>query len=346
MAGQGGGPPMQTLEPPIRAMIGATNRGDSRALLEAFSEDAVLTHFGRTFDGRAEISRWNANENIGTWNRIAVTGVTRSGEEGTVTVGIEVSGEGYNGPGTFFFTLDEDRIGRLVIIAYLEWGLLLRIASATGGPGTDGASVAGTAGQQRARHRLGDNGAATGVLGLAVVPAGGVGDVHGGPRHRDRRDQGIHLGRSERGVYAPLALRFGDGPHLAVAVVLDGLEQIPYRHPLQPVPGRQTQKLRALHVRVVEPRGVARQIVHGERHGVQNTRELVPKYGVEEPVLATEVRVHLRLVDPRGVRDAVDTGARDPPLRELRGGGVQYPASALLTIAHGHIIDRPASETN
>ena len=117
MTDRGEGSPVEALEPPIRAMIEATNRGDRGALLEAFAEDASLTDFGRTFDGKAEIARWNDAENIGTRNRISVTGVRRSDEDGTVTVSISVTGDGYNGPGTFIVSLDADRIGRLVITA-------------------------------------------------------------------------------------------------------------------------------------------------------------------------------------------------------------------------------------
>lgn len=103
------------LEPPIRAMIGATNRGDRDALLAAFADDATLTDFGRTFVGKAEIARWNDDENIGVQSRISVTGVDRS--EGGVSVGVAVAGNGYNGGGSFVFDLDGDRIKRMLITA-------------------------------------------------------------------------------------------------------------------------------------------------------------------------------------------------------------------------------------
>jgi hypothetical protein len=104
---------MAGLEIPIRTMIDATNRGDSEALLSAFSDEAVLTDFGRTFTGKSEISRWNTNENIGTQNQIRVTGVERSGDR--VSVSIDVTGNGYNGPGTLIFELDAHAIRRLLI---------------------------------------------------------------------------------------------------------------------------------------------------------------------------------------------------------------------------------------
>jgi hypothetical protein len=61
---------MTQLSPPIRAMVEATNRGDSRAFLDAFADDAVLDDWGRTFTGRAEIAVWNERENIGVKSHI------------------------------------------------------------------------------------------------------------------------------------------------------------------------------------------------------------------------------------------------------------------------------------
>lgn len=104
---------MLKLEPAIEAMIGGTNRDDSAGLLNAFADDAVLTDFGRTFKGKAEIARWNDDENIGTQNRLRIISVTRSAK--TVSVKIAVTGNGYNGPGTLKFELEGESIKRLVI---------------------------------------------------------------------------------------------------------------------------------------------------------------------------------------------------------------------------------------
>jgi hypothetical protein len=101
------------LEPPIRAMLDATNRGDSDAFLAAFADDAVLDDWGRTFTGHEEIAGWNARENIGVNSHIEVTGVERSGD--SIRVGVAVSGDGYNGGGAFTFVLAGDRIARMVI---------------------------------------------------------------------------------------------------------------------------------------------------------------------------------------------------------------------------------------
>jgi len=101
------------LDPPIRALLDATNRGDSTAFLDAFADDAVLDDWGRTFTGRDAIAGWNERENIGVQSRLEATSVERSGT--TVTVGVQVRGDGYNGGGSFAFELDGDRIARLVI---------------------------------------------------------------------------------------------------------------------------------------------------------------------------------------------------------------------------------------
>jgi hypothetical protein len=101
------------LEPPIQAMLDATNRGDSEAFLAAFEHDAVLVDWGRTFAGKKAIARWNDDENMGTHNKIDVTGVERSAEG--VAVKASVTGTGYNGEGTLTFQLGPRGIRRLVI---------------------------------------------------------------------------------------------------------------------------------------------------------------------------------------------------------------------------------------
>jgi hypothetical protein len=95
-------------------MIDATNREDSAAFLDAFADDAVINDWGREFTGKAEIATWNNNENIGVNSRIEATSATRSGDE--TTVGVTVSGNGYNGGGSMVFTTSGGRIQRLMIV--------------------------------------------------------------------------------------------------------------------------------------------------------------------------------------------------------------------------------------
>jgi hypothetical protein len=104
---------MFDLEMPIQRMIDATNRGDSETFLSVFSDDAILTDWGRTFRGKSEIARWNSDENIGTQNHIRVMGVKRLGN--SVDVNVVVTGNGYNGPGSMIFEVEAEAIKRLVI---------------------------------------------------------------------------------------------------------------------------------------------------------------------------------------------------------------------------------------
>jgi len=105
--------PQPELEPAIRAMIDATNRGDAEAFLDAFSDGATVDDWGRTFTGRAEIAGWDARENTGVHSHIDVTRVERDGD--AVRVGVSVSGGGYTGGGAMTFVLDGARIARVVI---------------------------------------------------------------------------------------------------------------------------------------------------------------------------------------------------------------------------------------
>jgi hypothetical protein len=94
-------------------MIDATNSGDSEGFLSAFADDAVIQDWGREFAGKSEIARWNDNENIGTQSKFQVNGFERTGNE--VTVKVEVTGGGFNGPSTFVFELEDGLIKRFVI---------------------------------------------------------------------------------------------------------------------------------------------------------------------------------------------------------------------------------------
>lgn len=87
----------------VQRMLDATNAEESEAFLSCFAEDAMVDDWGRQFIGRAPIAEWNAAENIGTHNRIIVTGVSSSGDG--VLLDIQVSGEGDNGGGTFAMTV-------------------------------------------------------------------------------------------------------------------------------------------------------------------------------------------------------------------------------------------------
>ncbi|QKD02196.1 nuclear transport factor 2 family protein [Mesorhizobium loti] len=102
-----------TTPEPIRRFVEATNEGDTEAFLGTFADDASLTDWGRSFQGRDEIARWNQSDNIGVRSHLSIVSVTPA--DGNYRVRIAVKGKGFNGEGDMTFTLDGDHIASLVI---------------------------------------------------------------------------------------------------------------------------------------------------------------------------------------------------------------------------------------
>lgn len=98
---------------PIRHFVEATNAGDTQAFLDTFTADASLTDWGRSFQGREQIARWNQSDNIGVKSQLRIVRITSA--EGSYHIRIAVTGNGFNGEGDMSFTLDGDRIASLVI---------------------------------------------------------------------------------------------------------------------------------------------------------------------------------------------------------------------------------------
>jgi len=102
-----------TTPEPIRRFVEATNKGDTEAFLDTFTADAFLSDWGRSFQGREQIARWNQSDNIGVKSHLGIVSIEPA--EGTCRVRIAVTGNGFNGEGDMTFTLDGDRIAGLVI---------------------------------------------------------------------------------------------------------------------------------------------------------------------------------------------------------------------------------------
>ena len=94
----------------VAQLLQATNTEDRTLFLDAFTEDGVVDDWGREFAGRARIAEWDAGENIGVHSRIEATSVRRAGD--TVEFGVRVTGDGYNGGGTFTAELKGGKIAR------------------------------------------------------------------------------------------------------------------------------------------------------------------------------------------------------------------------------------------
>ncbi len=99
----------------IDGAIEAVNRGDTDAFVVSFADNGQIDDWGRVFTGHDEIRGWSDRELIGVQATLDVTAVelTDSG----VAVSAQVGGNGFNGPSTFTFDLEGDRISRMTITA-------------------------------------------------------------------------------------------------------------------------------------------------------------------------------------------------------------------------------------
>jgi SnoaL-like domain len=106
---------MNAVPDPVARVLKAANANDTAAFLGCFTADGVVDDWGREFHGPDEIRGWNDREFIGMRVSLDVTGVER--EDGAVTVGATVGGDGFNGPSHFTFVVDGDRVTRMTIRA-------------------------------------------------------------------------------------------------------------------------------------------------------------------------------------------------------------------------------------
>lgn len=103
------------LPAPVRAVLDATNAGDTGAFLAAFAPDGVVDDWGREFHGHEAIKGWSDRENIGVQSHFDVLDATT--DDGNVLVTVTVSGNGFNGPSHFTFQLAGDHVARMTIRA-------------------------------------------------------------------------------------------------------------------------------------------------------------------------------------------------------------------------------------
>jgi hypothetical protein len=104
---------MTDLPAPIRAFIDTTNSADSDAFVAVFTDDAYLEDWGRVFRGHDGARSWNTSDNIGKRSHFVGDRAERDGDDWIVTV--TVTGDGFNGTSPIRFTVDGDRISRMVI---------------------------------------------------------------------------------------------------------------------------------------------------------------------------------------------------------------------------------------
>ncbi|MBF0852425.1 nuclear transport factor 2 family protein [Gluconobacter sp. R75690] len=101
------------LPPPIAHFIETTNTGDTANFLNCFTADAFLADWGRNYQGKAGIARWNRSDNIGVHAYLVPLEVHMITTGYSVT--IKVTGKGFNGVGTMKFQLQDNQIVGLII---------------------------------------------------------------------------------------------------------------------------------------------------------------------------------------------------------------------------------------
>lgn len=105
----------ETVSAPIARLIDATNAGDVECFLDAFTFDGMVDDWGREFTGRDEIREWSDAEFLGKQVTLEVRDVAVTGS-GVVLVA-QVGGNGFNGPSTFTFTADANKVLKMSIRA-------------------------------------------------------------------------------------------------------------------------------------------------------------------------------------------------------------------------------------
>ena len=98
--------------PLVRRAIEAINQGNLNDFMSLFARDATVVDVS-TYSGHEAIRAWAQRETFNVQVRFRVA--REKNEEGTIVEGNVQSVGGYSGPATFSFTVDGDRIQRLVI---------------------------------------------------------------------------------------------------------------------------------------------------------------------------------------------------------------------------------------
>jgi SnoaL-like domain len=89
----------------IQAFVDATNSADSDAFVAAFTPDAHLDDWGRTFSGHEGVRSWDSTDNIGVQSHFDLLDVTAGSQDEEYVATLRVSGNGYNGTGPMTFRL-------------------------------------------------------------------------------------------------------------------------------------------------------------------------------------------------------------------------------------------------
>lgn len=114
--------PLQDLPTPVRDYFTAMNALDADGMIAPFADDGLVNDIQREFRGPEAIKRWAEKESIG--DKVVWTSFRDPiAHHGDYIVSAEVDGE-YDKTGlpdplvlTYYFSLEDDKITRLIILA-------------------------------------------------------------------------------------------------------------------------------------------------------------------------------------------------------------------------------------
>lgn len=105
------------LPPAVRTVIDAANLGDTNVFLAAFVPYlGMVDDWGRKFHGAEAIQQWSDAEFIGKHVTLKVIHFYLA-DDADVVVIAHVGGDGFNGPSTFTFRVNDDRVSEMRITA-------------------------------------------------------------------------------------------------------------------------------------------------------------------------------------------------------------------------------------
>ena len=99
----------------VSLVVAAINTGDTAALLDLFHEAGTVNDCGSLHHGRQQIKAWSDRELIGAQAHIRVRSSAHHGD--TVSMLVNVGGNGFHGPSEFRLTLRAGRILEMKITA-------------------------------------------------------------------------------------------------------------------------------------------------------------------------------------------------------------------------------------
>jgi hypothetical protein len=102
----------------VALIVAAVNTGDTAAFLDLFHETGTVDDHGALYHGRQQIKAWSDRELIGALAHFQMRSSEQRGE--AVTMQVDVSGDGFNGPSRLRLKLRAGRILELKITAQFQ----------------------------------------------------------------------------------------------------------------------------------------------------------------------------------------------------------------------------------